>query len=43
MLAGDDVITSAVLDRLPHASHVLNIQGRGYRLKELGASLNWRS
>jgi DNA replication protein DnaC len=43
MLAGDEVITSAVLDRLLHSSHVLNIRGRSYRLKELEASLNSRS
>lgn len=42
MLAGDEVITSAVLDRLLHASHVLNIRGRSYRLRELEASLHSR-
>ena len=43
MLAGDEVITSAILDRLLHASHVLNIRGRSYRLKELEASLQSRA
>ena len=43
MLAGDEVITAAILDRLLHASHVLNIRGRSYRLKELEASLHTRS
>lgn len=43
MLAGDEVITGAILDRLLHASHVLNIRGRSYRLKELEASLHSRS
>jgi DNA replication protein DnaC len=43
MLAGDEVITAAILDRLLHASHVLNIRGRSYRLKELEASLHARS
>jgi DNA replication protein DnaC len=43
MLAGDEVITSAILDRLLHASHVLNIRGRSYRLKELEASLHSRT
>jgi DNA replication protein DnaC len=35
MLAGDDVMATALLDRLLHRSHVLNIKGRSYRLKEL--------
>jgi len=42
MLAGDEVITSAILDRLLHASHVLNIKGRSYRLRDLEASLHAR-
>lgn len=42
MLAGDEVITSAILDRLLHSSHVLNIRGRSYRLRELEASLHAR-
>ena len=33
-LLGDTVIASAVLDRLLHHSHVLNIRGESYRLKE---------
>ena len=33
-LLGDTVIASAVLDRLLHHSHVLNIRSEGYRLKE---------
>ena len=32
--AGDPVIASAMLDRLLHHSHVLNIRGESYRLKE---------
>lgn len=43
MLAGDEVITSAVLDRLLHASCVLNIKGRSYRLRELEENLRARS
>lgn len=43
MLAGDEVIASAILDRLLHASEVLNIRGRSYRLKELEESLQMRS
>ena len=31
---GDTVIASAVLDRLLHHSHVLNIRGESYRLRE---------
>jgi DNA replication protein DnaC len=42
MLAGDEVITSAVLDRLLHASCVLNVKGRSYRLRELEESLRNR-
>ena len=33
-LLGDTVIASAVLDRLLHHSHVLNIRGESFRLKE---------
>jgi DNA replication protein DnaC len=33
-LLGDPVIATAVLDRLLHHSHVLNIRGESYRLKE---------
>jgi DNA replication protein DnaC len=34
VFAGDPVIASAILDRLLHHSHVLNIRGESYRLKE---------
>ena len=33
-MLGDSVIASAVLDRLLHHSHVLNIRGESYRLRE---------
>ena len=33
-LLGDIVIASAVLDRLLHHSHVLNIRGESFRLRE---------
>ena len=33
-LLGDTVIASAVLDRLQHHSHVLNIRGESFRLRE---------
>ncbi len=35
LLAGDEVLTSAILDRLLHRSHVLNIRGRSYRYEIL--------
>ncbi|MBW2532863.1 MAG: IS21-like element helper ATPase IstB [Deltaproteobacteria bacterium] len=35
VLAGDEVLATAILDRLLHRSHVLNISGRSYRLREL--------
>jgi hypothetical protein len=31
---GDPVVATAILDRLLHHSHVLNIRGESYRLKE---------
>ena len=33
-LLGDTVIASAIMDRLLHHSHVLNIRGESYRLRE---------
>ena len=36
MFAGDEVLTTAILDRLLHHVHVVQISGRSYRLKELG-------
>ena len=41
--AGDEVITTAILDRLLHSCHVLNIRGRSDRLRDLGDDLNGRS
>jgi DNA replication protein DnaC len=35
ILAGDEAMTSAILDRLLHKSVVLNVRGRSYRLQEL--------
>jgi DNA replication protein DnaC len=35
VLAGDEVLTTAILDRLLHRSHVLDIKGRSYRLRDL--------
>ena len=31
---GDSVLASAILDRLLHHSHVINIVGSSYRLKD---------
>jgi DNA replication protein DnaC len=35
VLAGDEVLTTAILDRLLHRSHVLDVKGRSYRLRDL--------
>jgi len=40
LLAGDEILATAILDRLLHHSHVLNIKGRSYRLKELEQAVN---
>jgi len=40
ILADDEVLAGAILDRLLHNATVLNIQGRSYRLKELDAQLS---
>jgi DNA replication protein DnaC len=40
VLADDEVLAGAILDRLLHSATVLNIQGRSYRLKELDAQLS---
>lgn len=42
VLAGDEVLAGAILDRLLHSATVLNIQGRSYRLKDLEASMDHR-
>ena len=39
MLAGDEALAGAILNRLLHAAHVLNICGRSYRLRELEEQL----
>jgi DNA replication protein DnaC len=39
ILAGDEILATAILDRLLHHSHVLNIKGRSYRLRELESAL----
>lgn len=35
LLAGDEVLATAILDRLLHRAQVLNIKGRSYRLRDL--------
>ena len=40
VLADDDILAGAILDRLLHSATVLNIQGRSYRLKELDEQLS---
>jgi DNA replication protein DnaC len=35
ILAGDEVLATAILDRLLHRSHVLDIKGRSFRLRDL--------
>ncbi len=39
VLADDEVLAGAILDRLLHSATVLNIQGRSYRLRDLDAQL----
>jgi DNA replication protein DnaC len=39
VLAGDEVMTTALLDRLLHRCHVFNIKGRSYRLRELDGQM----
>ena len=40
ILAGDEVLTTAILDRLLHHCHVIQIDGRSYRLKHIELGLN---
>lgn len=42
LLAGDEVLATAILDRLLHHSHVLNIKGRSYRLRDLEQAASLR-
>ena len=35
MLAGDEVLATAILDRLLHHCHVIQIDGRSFRMKEI--------
>ena len=38
---GDPVIANAILDRLLHHSHVINIVGRSYRTKDIIEDDKW--
>jgi DNA replication protein DnaC len=42
LLAGDEILATAILDRLLHHSHVLNIKGRSYRLRDLEHAVSLR-
>jgi len=37
IFAGDEILTTAILDRLLHHVHIVHIDGRSYRLRELDA------
>ncbi len=39
LLAGDEVLAAAILDRLLHHATVINIKGRSYRLRDLEDAL----
>ncbi|MDZ3823024.1 MAG: IS21-like element helper ATPase IstB [Pseudoxanthomonas sp.] len=39
LLAGDEALAAAILDRLLHKANVLNIKGRSYRLRDLDTTL----
>lgn len=43
LLAGDEVLATAILDRLLHHSHVINIKGRSYRLRDLEQAVSLRN
>lgn len=40
MLAGDEVLATALLDRLLHHCHVVNIDGRSYRLRHMNQAIS---
>jgi DNA replication protein DnaC len=40
IFAGDEILTTAILDRLLHHVHVIHIDGRSYRLRDLDALLS---
>lgn len=40
IFAGDEILTTAILDRLLHHVHIVHIDGRSYRLRELDGLLH---
>jgi DNA replication protein DnaC len=42
IFAGDEILTTAILDRLLHHVHIVHIDGRSYRLRELDGLLQPR-
>lgn len=42
IFAGDEILTTAILDRLLHHVHIVHIDGRSYRLRELDGLLHQR-
>jgi hypothetical protein len=40
IFAGDEILTTAILDRLLHHVHVIHIDGRSYRLRDLDSLLS---
>ena len=41
-LAGDEVLATAILDRLLHHCHVIQIDGRSFRLRDMEQKLDER-
>jgi len=39
IFAGDEILTTTILDRLLHHVHIIHIDGRSYRLRELDGLL----
>ena len=42
MLAGDEVLATAILDRLLHHCHVIQIDGPSFRLRDMEQKLDER-
>jgi len=41
VFAGDEVMVTAILDRLLHHSHVINVKGRSWRLKDMEEAIQF--
>lgn len=39
IFVGDEILTTAILDRLLHHVHIIHIDGRSYRLREIDGLL----